>query len=83
MAGSSYRGSGGGNNRSGGFSSDHREEDRNVRSLNMSLRRFGSGARQDRVGARANSSVVIPGREEIDPFVGHLVDQAVFAIDPA
>ena len=36
-----------------------------------------------RVGARANSSVVIPGREEIDPFVGHLVDQAVFAIDPA
>ena len=52
--------------------------------LSMSLRRFGSGlARQDRVGARANSSVVIPGREEIDPFVGHLVDQAVFAIDPA
>ena len=50
----------------------------------MSLRRFGSGlARQDHVGARANSLVVIPGREEIAPFVGHLIDQAVFAIDPA
>ena len=33
--------------------------------------------------SRRNSSVVIPGREEIAPFVGHLIDQAVFAIDPA
>ena len=31
----------------------------------------------------AATSVVIPGREEVDPLVRHLVDQAVFAVDAA